>query len=148
MLPAKPEDYVGEVYADLVLENHDDWRDARRGRLSDDSVRSIRTRALVDTGAGMLVLPREIVEQLGLEHMGTSIAEYADGRRIDIDSAGIVRVTVAGRFAEVRCLVGPPGTEPLLGQLVLEITDLLVDCSRGELVPRPDSPRVPSYKVK
>ena len=30
----------------------------------------------------------------------------------------------------VDCLVGPVGCEPLIGQIVLEALDLIVDCSR------------------
>ncbi|MBC7106582.1 MAG: hypothetical protein H5T97_11640, partial [Firmicutes bacterium] len=46
------------------------------------------------------------------------------------------------------CVVGPPGSEPLLGQIVLERLDLLVDPREGRLVPRPESPYVPSLKLK
>lgn len=53
----------------------------------------------------------------------------------------------AGRAGGFR-VVGPAGTEPLLGQIVLEMTDLLVDCGRNQLVPRPESPHMPSYKLK
>jgi clan AA aspartic protease len=148
VLPAKPEDYVGEVRVPLVLENYVDWSNARAGLLSQDSVRGTEVTALVDTGASMLVLPEDVVDVLGLEILGSSIVEYADGRRGEIRNAGIVRVSVSGRVAEARCLVGPAGSEPLLGQLILEITDLLVDCSRQQLVPRPESPYMPSYKLK
>jgi clan AA aspartic protease len=148
VLPAKPEDYVGEVRVPLLLENYVDWSNARSGLLSEDSVRRVELTALVDTGATMLVLPEDVVKALGLEMLGTSIVEYADGRRSEVQNAGIVRVGVSGRAAEARCLVGPAGSEALLGQLILEITDLLVDCSRQQLVPRPESPYMPSYKLK
>jgi hypothetical protein len=36
----------------------------------------------------------------------------------------------------------------LLGQIVLEALDLLVDCPRQQLVPRPESPYLPTLKLK
>ena len=148
VLPAKPEDFVGEVRVSVELQNYDDVRDAARGRLSTDSVRRATIDVLVDTGASMLVLPRDLVDSLGLETIDRSVVEYADGRRGEVDVAGTVRIRVSGRTAETRAIVGPAGTEPLLGQIVLEMMDLLVDCGRNELVPRPESPYMPSYKIK
>lgn len=49
---------------------------------------------------------------------------------------------------ETECVVGPPGSEPLLGQIVLERLDLLVDCAQEKLVPRPESPYLPLLKLK
>ena len=148
VLPAKPEDFVGEVRVSVELQNYDDVRDAARGRLSNDSIRRATIDVLVDTGASMLVLPRDLVESLGLETIDRSAVEYADGRRDEVDVAGMVRVVASGRTATAPCLVGPSGTEPLLGQIVLEMMDLLVDCGRNQLVPRPESPYMPSYKIK
>jgi clan AA aspartic protease len=148
VLPAKPEDFVGEVRVQVQLENYDDWSAARAGYLSGDLVRAVTVDMLVDTGAANLLLGRDVVEQLGLAHLGTMVVEYADGRRDELDVAGIVRLSVGGRVAEVRALVGPESIEPLLGQVPLEILDLLVDCSQQRLVPRPDSPINPFSKLK
>jgi clan AA aspartic protease len=148
VLPAKPEDFVGEVKVSVELENYDDWSAARSGYLAVDMIRTERVEMLVDTGAANLFLPADLVERLGLAQLGTSAVEYADGRRDELNVAGIVRVSVAGRTAEVRALVGPEGTEPLLGQVPLEILDLLVDCTRQRLVPRPESPSQPFSKLK
>ena len=41
-----------------------------------------------------------------------------------------------------------PGSEPLLGQVVLGETDLLVDPINQCLLPRPDSPFLPTLKMK
>lgn len=55
---------------------------------------------------------------------------------------------VAGRNMECDCVVNPPATEPLLGQIILEGLDLLVDSKEGKLVPRPESPYLPMLKMK
>ena len=46
------------------------------------------------------------------------------------------------------CVIGPPLCEPLIGQLVLEELDLVVDCARNTLGPRPESPNLPLLKLK
>ena len=39
------------------------------------------------------------------------------------------------------CVVGPPLSEPLIGQIVLEALDLIADCTNRTLTPRyPDYP--------
>ncbi len=58
------------------------------------------------------------------------------------------RCGVAGRNVETNCVVGPPGSEPLLGQIVLEEADLLIDCANQRLIPRPESPYLPTLKLK
>jgi hypothetical protein len=45
-------------------------------------------------------------------------------------------------------VIGPPLCEPLIGQLVLEELDLVVDCARNNLGPRPESPNLPLLKLK
>ena len=46
------------------------------------------------------------------------------------------------------CVVGPPLCEPLIGQIVLEGLDLIIDPVRRRLVPRPESPFLPMVKLK
>ncbi|MEX1102987.1 MAG: retroviral-like aspartic protease family protein, partial [Dehalococcoidia bacterium] len=130
------------------LENWADRENVRRGLMRAEDVRSTEIDIVVDTGATQLVLPEEVVERLGLTFLGTAPVSYADDRREERPVAGMVTVRVAGREAPVQCVVGHRGTEPLLGQVVLEITDLLVDCARQRLVPNPESPDKPHYKIK
>lgn len=47
-----------------------------------------------------------------------------------------------------RISVGPPGCEPLLGQIVMESLDLIADPARRTLTPRPESPIEPTLKLK
>jgi clan AA aspartic protease len=138
----------GEVIIPVLLENLADRLDASAGRLSEDRVRRVLLDMTVDTGATSMLLPQEVVDELGLEVLGSTNVAYADERRATLPIAGRMVVTVAGRQADARCIVGPRGSEPLLGQLVLEETDLLVDCRRGTLTPRPDSPDLPLQKLK
>lgn len=139
---------MGDVYVELELENYTDRVLAKRGYLDENSIRSAKVRVSTDTGATMLVLPEDLVDALGLERMGKVIVTYADERKEERETAGVVTVRVGKREMETRCVVGPPGSEPLLGQIILEELDLLVDPKEGKLVPRPESPYLPTLKLK
>jgi predicted aspartyl protease len=104
--------------------------------------------ALVDTGAVMLVLPEDVVEHLGLKRRGRSVVSFADDRKVDWDVAGPVTVRVGNRYGIFDCLVAPPTTEALFGQIQLERLDLIVDSTHQTLAVRPESPLYPLLTVK
>ncbi len=139
---------MGEVKVEVELENAGDREVARRGYLQEGQIRSAKVPILVDSGAVMLVLPQDLVEALGLNEVGKAIVTYADERKEERPIAGIVTVKVGNRLTSVNCVVGPPNSEPLLGQVILETLDLLVDCSQQKLIPRPESPFLPLLKLK
>lgn len=127
---------MGEVRASVKLLNLFDELRASYGHIEDDNVRRVRMEMLVDTGCSSLLLPEDVVGQLGLRLVDRVQVLYAEERTEELPVAEEVRVRVGGRVATVRPVVARSGTEPLLGQLVLEETDLLVDCSNNSLVPR------------
>jgi clan AA aspartic protease len=102
----------------------------------------------VDTGAVMLALPQDVAERLGLQIVRKAIVSYADDRRDELDVAAPVKIQIGDRHMTTECLVLPPTSEALIGQVVLETLDLIVDCQRQTLTPRPESPIYPSLKLK
>lgn len=139
---------MGEVKVEAYLENAVDRELAARGAMPEAEVRGARHAFLVDSGTVMLMLPQDLVEALGLRETGKAIVTYADERREERSVAGIVTVQVCNRSTNLNCVVGPPGSEALLGQLVLEALDLIVDCARQQLTARPESPYLPTLKMK
>lgn len=139
---------MGEVKVEVELENAVDRELFRRHHIQESEIRTARVHVLVDTGSVMLVLPQDLVEALGLREEGKAIVTYGDERREERPVAGIVTVRVGNRSTNVNCVVGPPGSEPLMGQIVLEALDLLVDPVQQKLVPRPESPFLPMLKLK
>lgn len=103
---------------------------------------------MVDTGAVVTLLPQELVEKLGLRSVGKTVVQLANDQRVELEVAEGLRVTLAGRTWSADCLVGPPGCTPLLGQLVLERLDLIVDPLRQKVTPRPESPYLPTLNLK
>lgn len=131
---------MGEIVVNIGLENFVDRSNVRRG-ISQEPVRRTRVDGIVDTGAAMLVLPQNVVERLGLEVLRTVVVTYADERKEERPVAGSVTIEVCDRFMVTECIVGPPLSQPLIGQVVLESLDLIADCLNRTLVPRtPDYP--------
>jgi hypothetical protein len=58
---------MGTVYAEIILKNAIDVGNVQRGQGTEKDVRQCAVRALVDTGAGTLVITEEVRRQLGLE---------------------------------------------------------------------------------
>ncbi len=134
---------------EVVLENATDRERFVLGEVPEERIRSATVNVLTDSGAVMLMLPQELVEALGLREVGRAIVTYADERKDEERPvAGIVTVRVGNRQTSVNCIVGPPNSEALLGQIPLEAMDLLVDCGRQQLIPRPESPFLPLLKLK
>ena len=94
------------------------------------------------------MLPQDIVHKLDLTEQRTVLVRYADERTEERPVAEIVTLTIGDRTMTTECIVGPPLSEPLLGQSVLERLDLLADCQNQQLTPRPESPYYPLLKLK
>lgn len=138
---------MGEIRVQVRFDNDNDTVAKREGKLR-RKVRSALVEAVVDTGAVMMLLSRELVEKLGLNIFDKTIVQLADDRKVEMERAGGVGVTIGDRRMVIDCLVGPPGSEPLLGQLVMESLDLIADPARRTLTPRPESPFRPTLKMK
>jgi predicted aspartyl protease len=139
---------MGEVRAQVIVENQADRILSEAGHLPASQVRRLELDALVDTGAVMMLLPQDVVEALGLPLDGKIIVTLANEERIELPRARLVSLTLAERQMDTDSLVGPPRCEPLIGQLVLERLDLVVDPISRTVSPRPESPFLPSLKLK
>ena len=132
---------MGEIHTEMKLENAGDREHYRRGGCDESEVRRSTVEGIVDTGAVTLVLPQNVVERLGFGWQGTAFVTYADERRDERPLAGPVSVQIGDRAMIMNCVVGPPLSEALIGQVVLETLDLIADCTNRTLTPRyPDYP--------
>lgn len=139
---------MGEISVNVTLENAGDRYVFAQGGAEEADIRRTRIDATVDTGAVMLVLPQNVVERLGLKTLRTVVVSYADERKEELPVAGPLTIHIGNRFMSTDCIVGPPLSEPLIGQIVLEALDLLADCTKRTLTPRPESPDYPLLKLK
>ena len=104
-------------------------------------------RAVADTGARMLALPRDVADRLRLVEVERVATVYADGRRGDLPVAGYMMLRFGGREMQTDCIVVPEGAEALLGQIAMERLDLIADCANQTLTARPESPDRPLLRV-
>jgi len=139
---------MGEISVTIELENGADRYWFLKKKIKKSEIRQYQMNAIVDTGAVMLALPQEVVDVLGLEATRTVVVTYADERREERPVAGPVIIKIGKRFMNTDCIVGPPLSEALIGQVILEELDLIPDCQKQTLTPRPDSPIYPSLKMK
>ncbi len=112
-----------------------------------DPKKTAEVEAVIDTGATMLVLPRDIARKLKLRRMREVGVKYADGRTATKSVYGVVTAEIRGRAGEFNVLVEDNGAQPLVGQIVLEQLDLVVDPKKRKVLPNPQSPDLPMVEV-
>lgn len=112
-----------------------------------DPAKSIEIETVIDTGATMLVLPQNIVDELGLRKIRETKVRYANNNVELKPIYGVVTIEIKGRTGNFDVLAEAEGSQPLIGQVVLEILDLVVDPRTRTLMPNPMSPEMPMIEV-
>ena len=127
---------MGRFAVEITVINNQDRNAAAIGALSPEDVRHTTLQGVVDSGAARLVLPESVADQLGLEAAGEAKVRYADQRTATRRMAGEVRLRLMGREGVFTAVLEPDRTTALVGAIVLEELDLLVDCTAQKLHPR------------
>ncbi len=89
---------------------------------------------MVDTGAITTVIPRGILEGLGISPTKRETFEYAGGERVQLDMAE-ARAKVDGKDTITWVIFGEDGMSPLLGAYTLEGVLMAVDPYNQRLIP-------------
>lgn len=90
---------------------------------------------IVDTGATLSWIPREILAKLGAVAFSRLPFSLADGRRLEREITAVL-MTLDGRKAPVEVAFGEPGEEAVLGATALEGLGFMVDPVAKKLVAR------------
>ena len=131
---------MGEIRASVTLENRDDRGAVYLGLGVEADVRRTTVEGIVDTAAVSLAIPVEIATELGLRHWGTRTVVYADERREERPVTDVT-IEIGNLATRTEAIVGPAGSQVLIGQVVLETLDLVADCRNRTLAPRhPEGP--------
>jgi clan AA aspartic protease len=125
---------MGLVYTDITLKNVFDVRKNREGLLDEAEVRQTTVQALVDTGAGTLIINEAVLKILGLEIEGTRGVELADRSTQQYRKTEPVYIHWENRTTSCPAVVLPDSSEVLLGAIPLEEMDLIVDPARQTLI--------------
>jgi len=97
-----------------------------------DPARRQEVSFLVDTGATRAWVPKEVADAIGIEPVGSVPLELADGSITD-RPYGFCLVTYDGETVAGNVVIGPPGSEPLVGVHVLQDFRLVVDLACHEV---------------
>ncbi len=81
---------------------------------------------LVDTGATDCMAPADELDKLGIERVGKTAYELANGT-VEEYFFGLVRIEFMGETTAGRIVFGEHGSEPLLGVTALESVGIIVD---------------------
>jgi predicted aspartyl protease len=129
---------MGKVLVTAKIENLRDLYNVKQGLLPDDQVRRIEVAdAVIDTGATTLLLPKRMINALGLEPLRTRHSRGLGGEFI-LPVYGTVRLTIQERDCPLD--VGEIGDEypVLVGQIPLDALDWVVDTKGRRLIGNPD----------
>jgi clan AA aspartic protease len=128
---------MGRVAVGAIIESLEDVYRVHRGEMLADQARRVEVaEALVDTGATNLSLPHRMIEQLGLLPIRTRRAVTTAGVR-DVPTFGAVKLTVQGRDCVCDVTEVDDACPVLIGQVPLELMDLVVDPGRRQLIGNP-----------
>lgn len=118
---------MGEVKETITLVNVRDAANARSGYIKEADVRKLTVDAVVDTGAGPLVITEAIRQRLGLEIESEDTVFLAGNVPQKCSNAELVDIHWKERYTSSRPTVLPDGDEILLGVIPLEDMDLRVN---------------------
>jgi predicted aspartyl protease len=128
---------MGRFTIEFEIANNRDLGNSLTGHLDSAKVRRKTIQGVVDSGATRLVLPLAVATELGLPIKKKKVkVRYADGRRSLRTEVEEVRLYLLGRDGIFSAVVEPKRDTALIGAIVLEELDFLVDCTKGRLVPR------------
>jgi predicted aspartyl protease len=135
-MTALREPAMGRFSVEVELSNNEDLYRAKAGLIRPDQIRQARIRGVVDSGATRLVIPASVAQTLGVEITGMTKVRYADGHTAQRPIAKGVHLAYGGREGVFSAIIEPDRDSALIGAIVMEDLDLLVDCSGQRLAPR------------
>ena len=126
---------MGLIYADLSLAN------PRKPEL-----KPMQVRALADSGALHLCIPKHIAIQLELEELYSREVTTADGSKHLCPYVGPIQLKFENRGCFTGALV--LGDEILLGAVPMEDMDVLLSPAKQAVIVNPDSPNIATSIAK
>lgn len=127
---------MGRVVEKIKVQNAYDVHDASRGRIPESEIRVVEVDALVDTGATYVCLSRKDIEKLGLPFHKSVEIKTANGRASRRTFEG-ARIELGGRSFLMEVMENDDDTPALIGYLLLEALDFVVDPRTQKVIPNP-----------
>ncbi len=139
---------MGLIYADIELINAGDIEMARRHIIGEEEIKRMPVTMLVDSGSEYTCINETIREQLDLPTIKTRKGQLADGRVVEYDVVGPIKVVFSNRACHTDAMVLPGDNEPLFGAITMEDLDVIIHPHRREMVVNPEHPYYAQMKLK
>jgi clan AA aspartic protease len=127
---------MGVVYAEITIKNVGDVINVGRRFIQEKDVRNVMVNAMVDTGAGtlvILVINEDICRKLDLAIEGFRKATFTDSSKSFYKVTEPVKIHWKDRTTACMALVVPGDGDVLLGAFPLEDMDLIIHPASKEL---------------
>jgi clan AA aspartic protease len=128
---------MGKTVERVIVKNFVDIVLQTKGMVKEDEIRTAEVEALVDTGAAFLCLPPNVIERLGLMYSHTRGVTTANGRVERRIFHGAV-IIIQDRDIQMQVMENDATTPALIGYLVLETMDLVVNTKLQKITPNPE----------
>jgi len=125
---------MGYVYADITIKNGQDVLSHISGAMQEPDIRQTTVQAMVDTGAGTLIMNDALRQELGLMVMGEKYATLANRAVKMCKYTEPVQINWGNRSSMISAVIMEGADEVLLGAIPLEEMDLVVDPARQTLI--------------
>ncbi len=136
---------MGPVRVRVKLTNTLDEYFVEQGQLDPSEVHTCEIDALVDRRRMRTFLPVEVMRQLDLRIWRQEVVKFADGSEKVLSHSESVKIELLGRETSVDTIVA--GDEVVIGQVVLELLDLVVDEENQRVIPNPAHPNGPVFRI-
>ncbi len=100
-----------------------------------DPARQVEVELLVDTGATLSWVPRDVAERIGAPHVSRIPIRLADGHSAERETSGAI-FKYNGATSVAPFVIAEPGDGSLLGATALEALGFAVDPVNKRLVPQ------------
>jgi len=129
---------MSPIYAELELINAWELEAVRKNLMDETDVKRTKVKAVVNTGAIMLVINEELQEALQFPVVGKQEVILPDGRIINCDVVNNVEVRFKNRRCTIQAYVLPECTATIMGMVPIEALDLIIDKKNHDLILFPD----------
>ncbi|MEW6097061.1 MAG: retropepsin-like aspartic protease [bacterium] len=127
---------MGRVTEKIIIRNYGDVVKASENLIQSSQIRTIEVEAIVDTGATYICLSRVDIERLGLQFHNIIPIKTANGPANRRTFKG-AEIELKGRSFVMEVMENDDTTPALIGYLLLEALDFIVDPKTQSVIPNP-----------
>ncbi len=128
---------MGKVIEKVKVRNLFDIGKCDERSIREDQIRHVELEAVVDTGAAYLCLPPKAIKDLGLRFSHSRGVATANGK-VERRIFHGVEITIQDRTIEMQIMENDRTTPPLIGYLVLQAMDFVVESRSERITGNPD----------